>query len=327
MSNKTQTPAKERVEQEKERIARKGQEVKSGLTPIKIYLLTYNAVSALLWANLLYITITFILTPRSNIQQIAGKSTFLNKLFTFNNSFLSSSTKIKPLNQIINHFKGSYEFKNLGFKTKYTQSLAILEIIHTIFGFVKSPIGTVFSQVFSRIYTVWGVVEAVPEVSHNSPLFTTMLFAWSLTETIRYTYYFLNLLNIQSKILNWLRYTTFIPLYPIGASSEAFLSFQTLPSIKPILLNLISTNSLPFKEILIKSTIGRNLLWNLAKSNNNLNKNSINQTWGPLEIFRLIMFFIWWPSLYFLYTYMFKQRRKVLGKGRGKVVGGTNKAR
>jgi very-long-chain (3R)-3-hydroxyacyl-CoA dehydratase len=55
--------------------------------------------------------------------------------------------------------------------------------------------------------------------THSSPLFTTMLLAWSLTEVIRYTYYATSLLGIKIRALDWLRYTTFLPLYPLGAAS------------------------------------------------------------------------------------------------------------
>lgn len=56
-----------------------------------------------------------------------------------------------------------------------------------------------------------------------------MTLAWEVTEVIRYTYYALNILNIEPYPLLWLRYTTFYALYPIGAGSEAFLMFSTLP--------------------------------------------------------------------------------------------------
>ncbi|OCF77724.1 hypothetical protein I204_01724 [Kwoniella mangroviensis CBS 8886] len=286
MSNKSQPQlqgqGKERVQLEKERLQRKGNEVT--LTPVKVYLLFYNLISALLWGHLLYIVLLFIITPRSTASSIQHSPSSL-----FARLFPSTSSTPSPVNQLIEHFSGSYDFKGLGWKTKYVQSLAALEILHTALGWVRSPLGTVASQVFSRVWTVWGVVEAVPEVSHSSPFFTTMLFAWSLTEVIRYTFYLLSLLNIQSPLVNYLRYTTFIPLYPIGASSEAFLAFSTLP---PILPNVINTRS-----------------------------------WGLLEVSRLVMFFIWWPSLYVLFTYMLKQRKKVLEGKKGKVVGGSNKAR
>ncbi|WWD04071.1 hypothetical protein V865_002136 [Kwoniella europaea PYCC6329] len=325
MSNKSQPQlqgqGKERVELEKERLQRKGNEVKSTLTPVKVYLLFYNLISALLWGHLLYIVLIFIITPRSTASSIQhAPSSFFARLFP------STSSTPSPINRLIEHFSGSYDFKGLGWKTKYVQSLAALEILHTALGWVRSPLGTVASQVFSRVWTVWGVVEAVPEVSHSSPLFTTMLFAWSLTEVIRYTFYFLSLLNIQSPFVNYLRYTTFIPLYPIGASSEAFLAFSTLPPILPVVGNLISSLPPKAREVLLKTHIGRNLLWNLAKSS--VTKNVVNtRSWGLLEAFRLVMFFIWWPSLYVLFTYMLKQRKKVLGGKKGKVVGGSNKAR
>ncbi|WWC93110.1 uncharacterized protein L201_008076 [Kwoniella dendrophila CBS 6074] len=337
-SNKSQMQGKERVEQEKERIARKGQEVKSGLTPVKIYLLAYNGISALLWGHLLYITLLFLFTPRTTTETLKNASASTSSIFdSITNIFNSKPNNVKqPIEQLINHLSGSYNFKNLGYKTKFIQSLAILEIFHTALGLVKSPLGTVASQVASRLWTVWGVVEAVPEVSHSSPLFTTMLLAWSLTEIIRYSFYFLNLLGIQSKPLNWLRYTTFIPLYPLGASSEAFLSLSTLPSILNLLTPYLSTilNNLPksIRDNLLKTKLGRNLLWSLAsKSTKQSIKSTISQTnnstWGLLEFVRLGLFFIWWPALYVLYTYMFKQRRKVLGKGKGKIVGGSNKSR
>jgi len=33
------------------------------------------------------------------------------------------------------------------------------------------------------------------------------------------------------------------------------------------------------------------------------------------DYFRAMLFVIWWPGLYIMYTYMIAQRRKNLGKG------------
>lgn len=60
-----------------------------------------------------------------------------------------------------------------------------------------------------------------------------MVFAWSFTEVIRYSYYACTLLEYESSILVYLRYTTFYVLYPLGASSEAFLIYATLPTTSP----------------------------------------------------------------------------------------------
>ena len=51
-------------------------------------------------------------------------------------------------------------------------------------------------------------------------------FAWSITEVIRFTFYSLKIMNIKRKenvfaeLFGFLRYTTFIILYPIGISGE-----------------------------------------------------------------------------------------------------------
>lgn len=128
------------------------------LTPLKIYLLGYNVVSALLWANLLYITISFLLSSHkpssdstSYLARIASQSAFARRVLSYMPPPLS-------------HLGGSYNYKNLGYLTKWTQTLAVLEVVHAALGWVRSPVLTTASQVASRVYTVWGVVEAVPKV-------------------------------------------------------------------------------------------------------------------------------------------------------------------
>ena len=56
-----------------------------------------------------------------------------------------------------------------------------------------------------------------------------MLFAWTLTEIIRYSYYTLNLMNTNVGIITWLRYTLFIVLYPIGVTGELLCYYFALP--------------------------------------------------------------------------------------------------
>ena len=53
----------------------------------------------------------------------------------------------------------------LGTWVKVTQTLAVLDVVHAALGLVKSNVGTAASQVFSRLWAVWAVVEMVPEVS------------------------------------------------------------------------------------------------------------------------------------------------------------------
>lgn len=53
-------------------------------------------------------------------------------------------------------------------------------------------------------HTLFGAV-LIPVQTHNNPFFTTMLFAWSLTEVVRYSFYATSLLGIDIPVLNYLR--------------------------------------------------------------------------------------------------------------------------
>jgi very-long-chain (3R)-3-hydroxyacyl-CoA dehydratase len=140
--------------------------------------------------------------------------------------------------------------------------------------------------------------------THSSPLFTTMLLAWSLTEVIRYTYYATSLLGIKIRALDWLRYTTFLPLYPLGAASEAFISFSTLPPLSKLvpswLVAKIPTRyviaNLPasFRSLIIRSGWGRALLWSMAKSGVKA-KAGLTREWSAVDVGRLGLFLVWWP--------------------------------
>jgi len=211
-------------------------------------------------------------------------------------------------------------YGNVGERTAWVQTLAVLEIVHVLLGFVKSAIQTTVMQVFSRLALVWYIAENFEVVSfastllvldllvflslyveiifqaRNNPLYSSMVLAWSVTEIIRYTFYAISLFTEVPYPLLYLRYTTFYILYPIGAGSEAFLIYSTLPS---------------------------------------------GSSWTLGDYFRGIMFLVWWPceylyasrttvnvdffffflALYVLYTHMMKQRRRVLGSGQGNVVG------
>ncbi|KAK9720201.1 hypothetical protein K7432_004292 [Basidiobolus ranarum] len=123
----------------------------------------------------------------------------------------------------------------IGWTLTLVQTGAVLEILHSIIGIVRSPVLTTTIQVFSRVMLVWGILFLfpIPEV-HEHWAFTTMTVAWCITESIRYLYYALNLLNIQSSLLVWARYTFFYALYPLGATSEAILIYQSLSAAKSL---------------------------------------------------------------------------------------------
>jgi len=103
------------------------------------------------------------------------------------------------------------------------QGLALLEILHALMKWVKSPVESTVAQVASRLL-VLALIDIFSYVGFGPPVFLTgvlvVSFAWSITELVRYSLYFLALSNIQPKWLLWARYSFFILLYPIGVAGE-----------------------------------------------------------------------------------------------------------
>lgn len=102
--------------------------------------------------------------------------------------------------------------------------------------------------------------------SRHSPLYSTMILAWSMTEVIRYAFYALSLVRGRVPgILVYLRYTTFFVLYPLGASSEALLILSSLPTVSPL-------------------------------------QGLKDGSWSVWDYFRGVMFVVWWPGVYSCYS-------------------------
>ena len=76
---------------------------------------------------------------------------------------------------------------------------------------------------------VWGVVDLFPKAVYNQPAYPIMLFTWSVTEVIRYSFYAWNVVDEVPYPLVWLRYSTFWVLYPIGVGAELWTMKNALP--------------------------------------------------------------------------------------------------
>ncbi|ODV94960.1 hypothetical protein PACTADRAFT_3847 [Pachysolen tannophilus NRRL Y-2460] len=120
-------------------------------------------------------------------------------------------------------------------KTNFTltiiQSLAIVEIYNSAVGNVRSPVFTTVVQVSSRLLVVWGIFQILPNSPANQHyLYTSLLLSWSITEIIRYTYYAQNIVTLGNpgQLLIFLRYNTFLVLYPTGVASETGLIYISL---------------------------------------------------------------------------------------------------
>ncbi|ODA79982.1 hypothetical protein RJ55_02940 [Drechmeria coniospora] len=121
-------------------------------------------------------------------------------------------------------------YEDIGEWTKWTQTVAIVEILHSLLGVVRAPVFTTLMQVSSRLLLVWAIVDSFPFLAF-SPFYSSMLIAWSVTEVIRYSYFALNLSGLRPAFLTWLRYNTFFVLYPVGIFSECSLIYMaTVPA-------------------------------------------------------------------------------------------------
>ncbi len=170
---------------------------------------------------------------------------------------------------------------------KWTQTLALLEVVHAVLGVVRASPLTTAMQVASRILVVWVVLDRYPQIvltkniygrveagSTTGPVaFSGILLAWGVTEMIRYGFFVWKTMTKVPEVLTWLRYNTFFVLYPIGISSECLLMYLALTP-------------------------------------------AAAQNQGVDWLLKAVLA-IYVPGSYILYTHMMAQRRKVI-KGKGK---------
>ncbi|KAD7479162.1 hypothetical protein E3N88_02298 [Mikania micrantha] len=113
------------------------------------------------------------------------------------------------------------------------QSAAFLEILHGIIGLVRSPISATLPQISSRLYLVWGVLYSFPEVVQTHPLISSLVISWCITEIVRYSFFGTKeAFGSTPYWLLWLRYSTFLVLYPTGIASEIAMIYNALPFMK-----------------------------------------------------------------------------------------------
>ncbi|KAF7909612.1 uncharacterized protein EAF01_003330 [Botrytis porri] len=149
----------------------------------------------------------------------------------------------------------------VGTFVKWTQTMALLEVVHAALGVVRAPISTTGMQVASRLLLVWFIVNPFPWVAKSTG-YSTMLIAWSVTEVIRYSYFVITLSGYKPDIITWFRYNTFFVLYPLGISSECWLIYKAIEpageiygSLYPLFLKAILLIYIPGSYILFTHMI------------------------------------------------------------------------
>ncbi|KAH8673865.1 tyrosine phosphatase-like protein [Xylariales sp. PMI_506] len=116
----------------------------------------------------------------------------------------------------------------------WTQTLMILDVLHGLFGVVRSDPVTAGLQVASRYVAVWAVQYMFPSLC-SSPIYSSMLLAWSMTEVLRYGYLALKLAGWEPYALFYIRYSSYRVLYPVGILSEMGMMYLALaPAMEQI---------------------------------------------------------------------------------------------
>jgi len=190
---------------------------------------------------------------------------------------------------------------NVEVPLKIAQTTAVMEILHAAVGIVRSPVIVTAIQVASRIWALWGIVCLVPQATTTASLTIPLLFlpfnitlnlitlltAWCCSEVIRYGFFAFKEAGKEPYVMQWLRYSGFLVLYPLGVSSELAMAWLALPTIKS------------------------QHIWSISLPN------FINFGFS-YYILCILIALAYIPGFPMLYGYMLAQRKKVLGREKSK---------
>ncbi|KAM9528091.1 very-long-chain (3R)-3-hydroxyacyl-CoA dehydratase-like [Salvelinus alpinus] len=109
----------------------------------------------------------------------------------------------------------------------FCQILASVEVLNAMFGVVKTAVVPAFIQVVGRNFILFIIFGSLQEM-HNKPVVFFVFYLWSAIEIFRYPFYMLGCIDTEWKTITWLRYTVWIPLYPLGVLAEAVAVVQSI---------------------------------------------------------------------------------------------------
>ncbi|XP_046839306.1 very-long-chain (3R)-3-hydroxyacyl-CoA dehydratase 3-like [Xenia sp. Carnegie-2017] len=105
------------------------------------------------------------------------------------------------------------------------QIVSFLEFINAAFKLVHTGFFAPLSQSVGRFFVLFLAITPHEELQ-KSVLVVVLFLTWSLSENVRYPFYFFQTIGYCPKWLLWLRYTAWIPLYPLGLIMEGILIYQ-----------------------------------------------------------------------------------------------------
>lgn len=179
----------------------------------------------------------------------------------------------------IESMEGTYEA--VGTIFKLMQMFQFLEVMHPMFGYTSGSALVPFLQNSGRSFILFAMIECESRMQ-TKPVVYYLFIMWSSIECIRYPYYLSQLFKVELGILTWLRYTIWIPLYPLGILCEGIICLRNIPY---------------FEET------GR---LSLAMPN------TLNWTFDMTTFLRIYLLFVMLPGTYVMMGHMAKVRAKKL---------------
>uniref|UniRef100_A0A8C3X0A7 Very-long-chain (3R)-3-hydroxyacyl-CoA dehydratase n=1 Tax=Catagonus wagneri TaxID=51154 RepID=A0A8C3X0A7_9CETA len=110
----------------------------------------------------------------------------------------------------------------------FCQMLSVVETINATIGVTKSPVIPSLIQLLGRNFILFIIFGTMEEMQNKAVVFF-VFYMWSTAEIFRYPFYMLTCIDMDWKVLTWLRYTVWIPIYPLGCLAEAVAVIQSIP--------------------------------------------------------------------------------------------------
>ncbi|KAJ7994566.1 hypothetical protein DPEC_G00250790 [Dallia pectoralis] len=166
----------------------------------------------------------------------------------------------------------------------FCQMLAVAEVINPLLGLVKTGVFPAMIQVVGRNVILFVVFGSLQDMQNKAVVFF-VFYLWSTIEIFRYPFYMLSCIDTEWKLLTWVRYTIWIPLYPLGTLAEAVAVIQSMPVFDETGLYSIS----------LPQALGLSISFSY-----------------PLKLYLVLMFL----GLFINFRHLFRQRRRLRSRKR-----------
>ena len=157
-------------------------------TYVTFYLVLYNLLSFVLWLRVFLGALLFLAQGSPSRRVVSGW--FVDIMSRYAPNMLAAPPRDYSLHhpilaELLKRASSLHDY--VAPLLLFTQSLAVLEVVHVAIGIVKSNLVLTTVQVISRLLIVWLVSEKYA-ASAYSPFYATLVLAWSLSEVARYPF-------------------------------------------------------------------------------------------------------------------------------------------